>query len=164
MSPGGFWQMQLAPNGKIIAVSPSTDRLHVIENPDSASLACNFRQHAIVTPRYNGLAISNFPHFRTPALPPGACDTTGVMVVAVPIENIKIYPNPTHNGQFSIAWQGAADKVQVYDMLGRLCYEKVLPEYAQELELQTPLSKGIYLIVLKNNEKLIGREKIVILD
>jgi hypothetical protein len=45
-----------------------------------------------------------------------------------------------------------------------LCYEKVLPEYAQESELDTFLGKGIYLIVLKNNGNLVGREKIVILD
>ncbi len=161
-----FWQMQLAPNGKIYCVaSGSTDRLHVIENPDSAGLACNFRQHAITSPFCcNGISLPNFPHFRTPALAPGACDTTGVAVIPVVKERIKISPNPSHNGSFNIAWQGAADRVQAYDMLGRLCYEKVLPEYAQESELDTFLGKGIYLIVLKNNGNLVGREKIVILD
>jgi hypothetical protein len=167
MSPfyTNFWQLQLASNGKIYGVSSGgTDRLHVIENPDSAGLACNFRQHAIITPRYNGISLPNLPHFRTPALPPGACDTTGVVQLAGIKEEIKIYPNPSHNGSFNIAWQGAADRVQLYDMLGRLCYETVLPEYAQESELDTALGKGIYLIVLKNNGNLVGREKIVILD
>ncbi len=96
--PTAFWQMQLASDGKIYEITASgTDRLHVIENPDSAGLACNFRQHAIITPPYNGTSLPNFPHFRTPALAPGACDTTGVAVIPVVKERIKISPNPTTN-------------------------------------------------------------------
>jgi len=59
MSPieTAFVSMKLAPNGKIYEVSNGNDCLHVIENPDSAGLACNFRQHAIITPCYNGLSL-----------------------------------------------------------------------------------------------------------
>ena len=165
--PVGFWFFQLAPNGKIYGVSmSSTDRLHVIENPDSAGLACNFRQHAIITPRYNGTSLPNYPHFRTPALAPGACDTTGVALLPVLKERIKIYPNPTYNGSFNISIQeNAADDIQVYDLLGRLLLQETWDNAGPEKEIQLPLgATGVYFVSVWKEGKLVGREKLVILE
>ena len=162
-----FFISQLAPNGKIyITSSNSTDRLHVIENPDSAGLACNFRQHAIVTPRYNGFSLPNFPHFRTPALPPGACDTTGVALLPVLKERMKIYPNPSYNSRFKIAaTQSSPDYVQIQDLLGRLLLQEAWDNAGSEKEIQLPLgAKGVYFVSVWKEGKLIGREKLIVLE
>jgi hypothetical protein len=157
MSPleTAFWQMQLAPNGKIYTVPPSTDRLHVIENPDSAGLACNFRQHAIITPRYNSLLLPNFPHFRTPALAPGACDTTGVAVLSVVKEMIKIYPNPTSN-YLNIEAVNAAliNTVEVFNLAGQKLIEFNNKE-SQYTQIEVGhLHAGLYIcrVITTNNE------------
>jgi hypothetical protein len=169
LSPGpvAFSMKQLAPNGKIYGISGSTtDRLHVIEYPDSAGLACSFRQHAIITPRYSGRALPNFPHFRTPALPAGACDTSGVLAIATPFENIKIYPNPSYNGRFNISLgENYADLIQVQDLLGRLLLQEIWDTNEKEKEMQLPSgAKGIYFVSIWRDGKLIKREKILLLD
>jgi hypothetical protein len=165
--PTAFWQMQLAPDGKIYEVSlSSTDRLHVIDNPDSAGLACNFRQHAIITPPYNGTSIPNFPHFRTPALPAGACDTTGVALLPVVKAEIKIYPNPSYNGNFTIAVQEKVpDYIQVHDLLGRLLLQVEWNNAGSEKEVQLPSgTKGVYFVSVWKKGKLLGREKVHVLE
>jgi hypothetical protein len=161
----GFGQMQLAPNGKIYEIS-GEDRLHVIENPDSAGLACNFRKNAIITPSYNSISLPNFPHFRTPALPPGACDTTGLYTVQALKEEIKIYPNPSYNGSFKISLGGNyADLIQVQDLLGRLLLQEIWDTNEKEKELQLPSgAKGIYFVSIWKDGKLIKKEKMLLLD
>ncbi len=163
----GFDQMQLAPNGKIYELTLSReDSLHVIENPDSAGLACNFRRNAIATPSYNGIALPNFPHFRTLALPPGACDTTGVALLPVLKERIKIYPNPSYNSRFNIAaTQSSPDYVQIHDLLGRLFLQEAWD--ANETEKVIPLpsgTKGVYFVSVWKDGKLVGREKLIVLE
>jgi hypothetical protein len=166
--PVGFWQMQLAPNGKIYGVSSSgTDQLHVIENPDYAGLACNFRQHAIITPRYNGISLPNFPHFRTPALAPGACDTTGVLAVAAPVENIKIYPNPA-NDVLNLEWDSPLETthtIQVLDLNGRLLQQKETSIGNSLLQLNTTnIPVGFYILRISDNVgNIITNKKILIL-
>ena len=100
-----LWHMQLAPDHKIYGVTGNgTDRMHVIDYPDSVGLACSFRQHAIVTPPYNGITLPNYPHFRTPALPAGACDTVvGIRSSAVGEDGVVVYPNPA-NAVLNLEW------------------------------------------------------------
>lgn len=160
-----FWQMQLAPNGKIYGVaSGSTDRLYVIENPDNDGLACNFRQHAVTSPFCcNGISLPNFPHFRTPALAPGACDTTGVALLNVVKAEIKIYPNPSYNGNFTIAIQEKVpDYIQMHDLLGRLVMQEDWNNLGTEKQMQMPPDvKGLFFVSVWKAGKLMGREKIV---
>ncbi|HUM47684.1 MAG TPA: hypothetical protein PLD84_12215 [Chitinophagales bacterium] len=64
--PTYFWLCQLAPDNKIyISTSSGTSVMHVINNPDSLGLKCNFVQHQFLLPVINGV-IPNFPHFRMP--------------------------------------------------------------------------------------------------
>ena len=145
----------------------STDRLHVIENPDSAGLACNFRQHAITTPRYNGISLPNFPHFRTPALAAGACDTTGLYTVQALKEEIKIYPNPSYNASFNISIQQfqLPAILKVHDPLGRLLLQEDWDNRETEKLIQLQSSaKGIYYLSIWRDGKLLGKEKLVVLD
>ena len=98
--PTDFAAMQLAPDGKIyLSTANGTDRLHVIEYPDSAGLACNVVQHAIQLQWYNDGSLPNLPNFHLGALEGSACDTiTGMRGVSKDnLNNILVYPNPAND-------------------------------------------------------------------
>jgi PKD repeat protein len=72
-----FFIMQNTPDGKIYISCPNTPTryLHVIDQPDSAGVACNVLQHHIHLPSYNWYTVTNFPHFRLGKLQGSPCDT-----------------------------------------------------------------------------------------
>ncbi len=63
--PDYFFLHQLGPDGKIY-ISPwgGTNRIHVINNPDSLGLACDFVQAGITLPYVaSNSSIPNFPNY-----------------------------------------------------------------------------------------------------
>ena len=79
-----FFQAQLAPDGKIyICSNSSTDKLHVIEEPDLPGDSCRVRQHAINLPTLNLGTVPNHPNYRLGPLDGTACDTLGLDNVPV---------------------------------------------------------------------------------
>lgn len=79
---------------------------------------------------------------------------------------MKIYPNPTYNGSFNISIQeNAADDIQVYDLLGRLLLQVAWDNAGSEKVVQLPTgAKGIYFVSVWKEGKMLGREKVVILE
>jgi len=74
-----FFQMRNAPDGKIYIGSTSTTKsLHVIEEPNKAGKACNFKQHGLKLPRWHFWVINYFPNFRLYDLSGSPCDTLGI--------------------------------------------------------------------------------------
>ncbi|MFK7810645.1 MAG: PKD domain-containing protein, partial [Saprospiraceae bacterium] len=76
-NPTRFYNMQNGPDGKIYISCPNTSSryLHVIDEPDSAGIACNFLQHHIELPSFNNHGLPNFPNYRLGALEGSPCDT-----------------------------------------------------------------------------------------
>ena len=72
-----FYNMQNTPDGKIYISCPNTVSryLHVIDQPDSASIACNVLQHHIELPAFNRFSLPNLPNYRLGALDGSPCDT-----------------------------------------------------------------------------------------
>ncbi len=72
-----FYNMQNGPDGKIYVSCPNTSSLylHVIDQPDSAGLACNVLQHHIELPAFNLFSLPNLPNYRLGALSGSPCDT-----------------------------------------------------------------------------------------
>ncbi len=103
--PTVFNLAQLGPDGKIyIASSSSTYNLHVINQPDSAGLACDLVQHGIDLPGPNFWTIPNLSHYRTEALDE-ACDIAP-MTVEVDIRNPQCYGDA--DGELSIQASGGS--------------------------------------------------------
>jgi hypothetical protein len=74
-----FYLMQLGPDGKIYANSPSgVKSLHVIHNPDEKGLNCEYQQHGVSLPTYNAFSIPSFPNYRLGPLDGSPCDTIGL--------------------------------------------------------------------------------------
>lgn len=71
-----FYLAQMAPDGKIyLNCSNSVRYLHVINEPDSLGLACDFCQHCIDLPTLNAFSLPNFPNYRLHHLEGSPCDT-----------------------------------------------------------------------------------------
>ncbi|MBL7828929.1 MAG: PKD domain-containing protein [Saprospiraceae bacterium] len=75
-----FYNMQLAPDGKIYSSTPegSTNSLHVIHFPDEPGMACHYQQHGIQLLTRNSWSLPTFPHFRLGPLDGSSCDTLGL--------------------------------------------------------------------------------------
>lgn len=77
--PNTFYQMALAPDGKIYMFSSNSKKaLHVIVNPNSAGKACNFKQHLIKLPANIFFSANNIPYFRLGPVDGTSCDTLGL--------------------------------------------------------------------------------------
>ncbi|HZV70212.1 MAG TPA: T9SS type A sorting domain-containing protein [Saprospiraceae bacterium] len=74
-----FYQMLLAPDGKIYMVSTNgVKSLHVINHPERKGKLCGFIQHGVQLPTYNGIGAINMPFFRLGPEDGGPADTLGL--------------------------------------------------------------------------------------
>jgi hypothetical protein len=126
--PTSFYQQMLAPNGKIYMTSTNgVIYLHTIHQPDSAGLACDFRQHDFKLPTLHGFCVPNFPHFRLYDLPGSPCDSLGIdapeqyRVIWSPSDAIRLYPNPVVDGGYTTVTfpPCAGGRLRVYTAAGK---------------------------------------------
>ena len=72
----GFYLSQIGYDNKIYTnTGNGTQWLMVIHNPDLVGTDCNFLQHGLMLPTYNGLTIPNFPNYFLGALIGSSCDS-----------------------------------------------------------------------------------------
>ena len=141
---------QLAPDGKIyIGTGNSTDKLHVIHDPDEPGLACNMEQHGIDLPRYFSNSLPNHPNYHLGPLAGSPCDTLGLSVEEggwPQAIDVQAYPNPS-NGRFNLSYpvQPEAGVLEVLDTQGRLVYQKRLAAWSQVHHVELPgEARGMY--------------------
>ncbi len=74
-----FYNMQLAPDGKIYSSSTgSVSSLHVIHSPDEPGETCQYQQHGIELRTRNTFSMPTFPNYRLGPLDGSPCDTLGL--------------------------------------------------------------------------------------
>lgn len=156
--PTRFYSLQLAPDNKIYCcVSNFNSRyLHVIENPDSAGLACNVQQHSVHLPVFNNFLLPNMPYYRLWDWEDSPCDTitiTSTGLVAKPETAMRVYPNPV-SAILSVELGGEMPKdglLLVTDAIGRVL--QTLPLSQQMGSYQVDMSSypaGIYFVVFQD--------------
>jgi hypothetical protein len=160
---------QLAPNGKIYnSTIHSCDVLNVINNPDSAGLACDFRQHQIQLPTFNG-ALTNYPNFRLGALHGSSCDTLTPTneVNNTPLGKLRIYPNPVNDilkidlTMRDYHYKGRV-AVVLYDILGQEMKRHIVSDFASIVHLDvSKLATGTYILGLEVEGQVVGSERVV---
>lgn len=150
-----FWLMALAPDGKIyMSTSSSTPYLHVINNPDSAGLACDFCQHCIQLPIVNAFTMPNFPNFSLGREVGSFCDSLTNDVPKMDVENlISIYPNPASQSIRVKYDLKAKSELLIYDQLGKQVLQISLDAYRKEISIDvTTFNNGIYFFKISGKE------------
>ncbi len=146
-----FWLHQIGPDNKIYLTTTSGSfAFHVIDQPDSAGLACNLIQHAILFPHLNA-TIPNFPNYDLGRLQGSPCDTllwTGSPPAPEGGEmSLRVNPNPASNS-FYINYDIPTNKnllFVLYDSFGKEVLRKTLYGTTKHLLINTSaLSDGIY--------------------
>ncbi|MBL7962936.1 MAG: T9SS type A sorting domain-containing protein [Flavobacteriales bacterium] len=142
-----FGASKLAPDGKIyISTMNSTDKLHVINQPDSLGLACDVVQNGITLPTYWKNSIPNHPNYHLGALDGSICDSLGLGVVdRKPEFNLTLFPNP-NAGAFTLSFapQPVAGWLVVYDVNGRLVHSEGIAPWSQLKRMHLVLPAGVY--------------------
>jgi hypothetical protein len=156
--PTTFYQMRLAPDGKIyMSTSNGSHYLHVLHQPDSIGLACNFQQRAMNLPTFHSFSISNFPHFRLYDLPGSPCDTLGINGPQPPEDTL---PPPPVCGTFLSLWPNPVSSVasvelpdcqggllSIFDSAGRLISEqRIAPGEGAHPIVVSEYVPGIYFV------------------
>lgn len=169
-----FYQMVLAPNGKIYMGATNGVRyLHVIHEPDLPGLACNLVQHEIETPTPFDWALPNLPYFRLYDWPDSPCDTLGInggpwwtsTEEWLPVsESLELTPNPAleYVGlHFPKAFSGI---VQIRDANGQEVLRKVINAVEKDgvrIDI-SHLPAGMYYVHAAGERELFRAEKLVV--
>ncbi len=162
-----FMMHQLGPDGKIYIAPPSSDILHVINNPNLADTACNFTQHSITLSSWHSGVLPVFPNFNLGPVLGSNCDSLNLTAIeSMAISNTsKLFPNP-NNGDFYFEYNlanNSGGKLEITDVTGRIIFECRLSKYTylHHIILQS-IKKGIYFLKFNSEEKTVMQKFLVI--
>ncbi|MDX2278154.1 MAG: hypothetical protein NW218_01145 [Saprospiraceae bacterium] len=157
-----FYQLRLAPDHRIYMSSPSGVRfLHVIDYPDSAGVACGFRQRGMKLFTHHGSCLPNVPHFRLFDVQGSPCDTLGIdapeeyRTLYAPEKRVRFTPNPASGIVLCTLPPCAGATLRVYNAAGIFIEEHQVAG-VQEYELDcTQWPSGLYIVSMipKNGHK-----------
>lgn len=122
--------MQLAPNGKIYISTwnGGRDKIHVINQPDSLGLACDFQLYGQPVLTDDPFNLPYFPNYRLGPLVGSGCDTiNGVLTPALSEgEGVRVSPDPVVE-EYRLRFVDPVDMwaykdlhFSLYDLTGRL--------------------------------------------
>jgi hypothetical protein len=170
-NPSVFALAQLGPDNKLYVAAGYTPFLHAIENPDSAGLACNVQQHILRLPFNNSsgiLTIPNNPNYRLGKWEGSPCDTLN-SVPEVEYGNclqIKALPNPASEAiqfELSVMNNHRPMELEIYNSLSqKIDLLRITPFQGIVPYQVNRLVNGIYIAVLRQNRKAVGRVKFVV--
>jgi Secretion system C-terminal sorting domain len=168
-----FFMAQLGPDGRIyINGTNSVNVLHVIHEPDSAGLACNFEQHAIITPTLVLQGMPHFPNYRLGKWAGSPCDsmlTSGSVEMAAGKDGeLSVYPNPAQayfTADMTLLDYSGKSKTEILvsDALGRVVANHVFSAYSSMHRFEiSALPQGYYFVALLQDGKVVDRKGLVI--
>lgn len=170
--PNAFYDMQLAPNGKIYMSSTNgVQYLHVINSPNEKGKSCNFKQHEIQTPTFHGFSMPNFPFYGLYDLQNSICDTLGIDDPVTSSEellslgkNIQVYPNPTSDYIKITGLDIFSEvKITIFNSLAIKVFTKDETPTNSKVKIALPdLPKGIYFCTISTRTQTISTKKIII--
>ena len=162
-----FWNMYLAPNGKIYITSGSgVQHLHEMNFPDSAGLTCDVQQHAINLGYAQLRAVPNHPNYNLGAVLGSACDTLTSLSEIKHDFKFSLSPNPTSDGYIKLVYllpQNKSGVFEVYNITGQLIYQMNLTPWSTLQFIKLPeISKGVYTCVIKSGYERVAKKLVVI--
>jgi len=158
--------LALAPDGKIYVNTYGGNRsLHVIHQPDSAGLACDFEENGLSVnpPGINWRSVPNVVNYSLGPLYGSGCDTlTSTKALPTAAFTLGVYPNPFSNElQLSVGGLTTKAMVEITDVLGRTVYSNAFSPSGYSIHRGVDvslLSSGVYVLTLTaNNERLVRK-------
>ena len=153
--PTTFFQMHLAPDGKIYLNSTNANHiLHVINKPDEPGMACDAQPHGLTLPSLTGLIMPNMANYRLGPLKGSPCDTITLSAAEprhelILADGIDTYPNPAHDyvrfDKLSFQ-QGLSGRLRLYNMAGGLVWAADFPQGEHSMSVPVAqLPPGLYV-------------------
>ena len=144
--PVVFDPMELAPDGKIyICSGNSTEYMHVISNPDSQGLACNFIQRGLPLPTYYFNTLPNHPNYFLGAN--GLCNNLSFEgLESWKVKKVTVFGNPTHD-KFTLWFPVDKDVgvLEIYDVNGACIRTERVAQWSQYKSVDIGLfAEGVY--------------------
>ena len=152
-----FFLHQLAPDGKIyISLWGANNWMHVINNPDSLGLVCNFVQHGLTLPvTDDNYCVPNFPNYDLGPLEGSPCDTLylGSTVQNEDVYSFRISPNPASDF-FNIVYK--TDHEIIATITNEIGHElqrfTLYPWFKNRIVYTDKLAPGIYLLTFTGKD------------
>jgi hypothetical protein len=147
-----YYMQQLAPDGKIyINSTNATNRLHIISQPDSIGLACNFIQHGLLLPCLNAFTIPNYPNYFLVSDSGSVCDTLQLAIknseISIRNEVVSLFPNPAKDN-FTVSCKSDFKNSAIFilsNTIGDVLIRKTIAQGTTSFSVSTTeLSIGIY--------------------
>ncbi|MBC7776144.1 MAG: T9SS type A sorting domain-containing protein [Phycisphaerae bacterium] len=160
--PTGFYQCELAPDGRIYVSCPGGKRtFHVIEHPDSTGIACHVIQHKYLLQWAITGGLPHFPNFRLGALPDSLCGQVSEVKQPVMLEaGLKVWPNPASK-LLHIETNVVEGTCQISDLYGRVVQK--LNINASQLEVEvSKWPPGTYLLSIRPSKGGLIAKKFVL--
>ena len=88
------------------------------------------------------------------------CDCNIVSINEVTSNEVIIYPNPTTNGSFVVKGIDNADKIEVFNVLGKLKYSATINRDIITVELED--MKGIYVVRLSGPNGIVATRRAIL--
>jgi hypothetical protein len=162
--------IQAAPNGKIYVScwAGGSYNMHVINQPDSLGLACDFQLFGQPTLSQSPVAIPYFPNFRLGALVGSGCDTlTAIQAIADAHPAFAtVSPNPASDRAEIIYYTGSntANKAMLYNINGQLVWSSNVSGSSGNISLDVSvLPAGIYFVRFIADGKELLSSKLVVM-
>jgi hypothetical protein len=158
-----FMQSYATPNHRIILGTwgGGSTRLHVIEQPDSAGFACDFRKCSLFLPTVVvASSIANMINYDLGPLP--GCDTFYTAVVSPSGGGwgrnlMRLSPNPAHTQLTIETTVPSTSTFAVYDAVGKLVCQQTECHGSVNIDVQT-WQAGLYVIVLKTESGVMAKK------
>ncbi len=161
--------MQLAPNGKIYIScwAGGKDSIHVINQPDSLGLACDFKMYAQPVETLSPMNLPYFPNYRLGALT-GSCDTIHTSVTAIADARpafASVAPNPASD-QASLFYStnsNSQNRAEIFDMTGNLIWNSNTVGSSGNININlSAMPAGIYLVRFTADDNILLNTKLVV--
>jgi hypothetical protein len=154
----GFFFSTLGPDGKIY-ISNHTKYIHVINEPDSPGMLCDFVPYAILMPGFQA-PFPVFPNFRLGPL-------VGIDEIYKPKPfTVQAFPNPS-NSEISFSTQISNNtqpmQFQIINAIGQLVYSDYYAPFQTVIKVNiSELADGIYEALFSDRNMVIGKTKFLV--
>lgn len=155
-----FYLAQLFNDGKIyINTGAGSDRLHVINYPDSLGLSCDVQQHSIVLSTFNAQTITTPPYFFSGVVDGSICDSLILNSSNDQFlqSQLEVAPNPTH-GTIALNCKNCdVFEIKLWNSIGGNCYKTIEISSVNQIEFTIgEFQSGVYIleIILKDRQRI----------